>query len=60
MSEHEVMSEFIALKLDDFADKAIEAKQLSDQEIVRKTIEQLLNDIFLTQNALEDEVYPNE
>ncbi|MCF3942189.1 hypothetical protein [Oceanobacillus alkalisoli] len=60
MIERDYEMEFIHLKLDDFAEKAIEAKQLTDQTIVRKTIEQLLKDILETQNALEDGVYPNE
>ena len=60
MNGQEAESEFIALKLDDFADKAIEAKQLSDQIIVKKTIDQLLKDILATQNALDLGVYPND
>lgn len=60
MTERDVEMEFIQLKLDDFADKAIEAKQLTDQVIVRKTIEQLLQDILSTQNALDLGVYPND
>ena len=53
MNKQEMILEFIQLKLDDFADKAIEAKQLSDQKIVKNALDQLTSDIFKTQNALE-------
>ena len=55
----ETIIEYVELKLFDFKKKALDARQLSDQVIVKDTIDQLLVDISKTKSAL-DEVKTNE